>query len=288
MSNGKNPVGVMVEKALDACFGDIVDDNVRGLLRDGDYRGAASAFKQVVSVRGPVGGLEKAVSERFPGADTSLIRGAMQQAEYGVVVDNIVQLATATIAQPTISEPVATESTSQSRIINPYENNALLVAKNLCGSIISYEGNEALISKISGWSAVGGDDQTFPTAVPGTVGSWHSNAYGGYDIGIISAHNVGESGIVAFYGLRPIIDGKVKGEVTSKNKIASEWGFMDTGVYGRNLVSDPSVSMKIRLNDSDMVKVGNNEFRVVMEGTEKERTTKSGDMMLGTYKLVKA
>ncbi len=294
MTNGnedRNPVGALIEKALDACFGNVVDDNVRGLLNGGDFRGAAAALKEVVSVRGPVGGLEKAVQERFPGVDTSLVRSAMESAQYGVVVDSIIGLSEKYSGGQDNSASNNTgdqcSPITPNRVFNPYEGNPLAVALKLCGSILKYNGNEALITKVSGWSAVGGDDQRFPIAEPGTIGTWHSNAYGGYDVGIVSAHEADGTGIVAFYGLKPIVDGKVRAELKSKNKIANEWGFTDSGVYGRNLVTSTGLPMEIEFRQGGQINVGGKIFKIEMEGTERERTAKSGDMMLGTYKLVK-
>jgi hypothetical protein len=89
------------------------------------------------------------------------------------------------------------------------------VARDLCGSSLVYTGNNSwggLVTATGGYDTHGKKDKATAEAAPGTVGVYSSRG----DILIISAHEPGEAGTIALFGMA-----QYNGKNLAKSEVAN-------------------------------------------------------------------
>ena len=253
-------IGNIVFRVLNVVYD--LPPEVGTALQSGNSGEALELLRGNPFERRPTTDIIRGLRRSFPGVNPHTVIEAVENGEYDAVSSEIMQN------------------------YNPFAQDSRLVAEILCGSEMhnSETGARAVISRISAWETVGGGNQSMTLATPGTANYWHSNARGGYDIGVIAAHAEGQQGIVALWGIKPLEDDHLKAEVTSKTAIASDYGFT-TVMSGGNIL-DEKTPLEITLrNPSLEMEFGGSKYHVVNVGESREL----GDgKLLAVYRLQRA
>ncbi|MBI2666558.1 hypothetical protein HYX13_03010 [Candidatus Woesearchaeota archaeon] len=264
-------LGTIFEQVFREVFGKLQGyQRVQQLLKEGNVDQGLKELRGIT--RSHQSALQDAVERIFPGQPFKGLQEALSDGDYDTVVRRI-------------GEAKLGYDEMQRNVFN---GNTLLVAEHLCGSILRYvptQGKErlAVLSRVSAWTHVGGKDQSIPEATPGTVGVWQSKKYGkNVEVGIIAAHAPRKSGIVAIWGVHPLVDGEIKAEVTGKTEISDFYGFNDSRVAERNL-SEERMPLEISGIHRKKVRLAGGESFLVAAGEKVNHSS-----FLGSYNLVRA
>jgi hypothetical protein len=275
MSDVTVKIGQAINTQVKRVFGEIPGyDRVQKLYLAGNVDEANTLFNEVVVANGPVSGLTAAIESAFAEANPTIIdrvRESMRGADYDAVVESI-----ASLALGENSLPIYTFSCETTE-----------VAHRLVGSVWNYaptyeDEKKAVITHAAAWKLIGGSDQTIPQAEPGTAGVYTTTGARGTTVGIVAAHELGKTGIVAIYGMKPIVDGRMRAAVTGKKKVAEALGFMDPQVQGA-IVDDLGTPAVV-----DWRKSGGNTFTIGGKQYTVERVdapTSGNKKLLAEYKL---
>ena len=179
-----------------------IPKGVVDLIREGDYESASRLFRDR--------GLVKLICDESPHADRTSIERLLRDGNFDSFLD---------------------------KIQNPLETNVTNAALLLLGSVLEYKPRNirAVICKTTAWDYVGGSDQTTTQAKPGTIGVYHADKMGGYDIALISAHERGRNGAVAIWEIRYLDGERLGPKISVKSRIADELGFSRTS--GKNILN---------------------------------------------------
>lgn len=264
-----------IDQIFGALFGDSPDyEAVSQALISEDFHSAFKRVRKIMSnMENPVKGLESKIRKHLPGLDLSgLDREAIRSGNYDSVFKFLEDLITG------------------EQTLNAYAQNTTAVAKIICGSLINYNGDrnsmEGIITRVAAYTHGLPGHQGYD--IPGTVGIWHSNAQGGYDVALISAHpDIGDkTGAIAIFSIKPFVKRKYGHTITGKSAIANQWGFKDPGSYDQQ-VQRPSSPLQIILRQAGVpIIVNGARYKATPEGEIKE-AGQGDDELLGCYKLVR-
>ncbi|GEM_PF-5205039 len=237
-------IGSLVAKVAGMYLGKMQGiEKVQEELSSGNFSAdQQKKIREIIEKEGPIGGIAAAVTKAYSPELGEKVKKAMESGAYSTVI--------ALVQRADQSRIVADIERDLQNTGNSYAEDPKKVAEALCGAMLTYKGKQGtiggIISRTEAWTEVGGEDQTFPKAEPGTIGVYHSNKMGGYDVALIVAHTPGSTGIVTITGMRLVNDKKkiVGKEITGKTAIVEQWGFNDKRIYEK-MIQTPGIPLQI-------------------------------------------
>jgi hypothetical protein len=207
------------------------------------------------------------MGEMLPGTDITTVTDQLQALQNGDLE-----------AAAELGRALGAYVISQGVQSTQFYQDPMTVARSVVGTPIVFAQSAGrvragLINQVAAYSGEG-EDEAFRlhTQKPGAIGTWHSDARGGYDVACVAAHQPGGSGYIALLGVTMSENGH--SERLTMQDIVDEFRFND--LAGRNM-HDPHIELQIGCRPP--------ANRKAIGGLTVRSMPKKGEGCLGVYEL---